>query len=282
MSCFCRSINPRQLASLPAVLLLCLFSVVSLLAQAPEVRNPRTSPADIAAGARIFRAQCSLCHGLDGSGGQGPDLTRSELDSSLSDADLFRLIAFGIPGTAMYPSRFSDRRVWQTAAFVRTRSRARERVQLPGDPEHGKDLFWGGKGQCSQCHMVGGEGGRRGPSLSAIGRQRAPGYLRESLLKPSQVAGTSDIVVQGFRRYWPVSVTDLQGNVREGVLLGEDTYSIQLMDEEERLLSVLKRDLSEIRRGRESVMPGYEEVFSASELDDLIAYLSSLRGERTR
>ena len=265
-------------ASLPPILLLCLFWVVSLLAQAPEVRNPRISPADIAAGARIFRAQCSLCHNIDGSGAAGSDLTPPGLIQRLSDGDLFRIISLGIPGTDMYPHRFSDRRVWQTAAFVRTLSRKLEPAKLPGDPDKGKGLFWG-KGQCSQCHMIGGEGGRRGPNLSAIGRQRAPGYLRESLLKPSQVVGTSDVVVQGFRRYWPVSVTDLQGNVLEGVLLGEDTYSIQLMDDQERLLSVWKRDLSEIQRGVDSVMPGYAEVFSSSELDDLIAYLSSLRGE---
>ena len=208
-------------------------------------------------------------------------MTPAGLIQQLSDADLFRIISLGIPGTIMYPHRFSDRRLWQTAGFVRTLSRKLERAKLLGDPDKGKGLFWG-KGQCSQCHMIGGEGGRRGPGLRAIGRQHTPGYQRESLLKPSQVVGSSDMVVQGFRRYWPVSVTDLQGNVAEGVLLGEDTYSIQLMDEEERLLSVLKRNLSEIRRGRESVMPGYEEVFSSSELDDLTAYLSSLRGERAR
>ena len=181
----------------------------------------------------------------------------------------------------MYPLRSSDRRVWQTAAFVRTLSRKLEGAKLPGDPDKGRGLFWG-KGQCNQCHMIGGEGGRRGPNLSAIGWQRAAGYLRESLLEASQDVGASEMFVQGFRRYWLVSVTDLQGNVAEGVLLGEDTYSIQLMDDEERLLSVWKRDLSEIRRGRESVMPGYAEVFSTSEVDDLIAYLSSLRGKPSR
>ena len=130
--------------------------------------------------------------------------------------------------------------------------------------------------------MIRGEGGRRGPNLSAIGRKRGSGYLRESLLEPSRVVGTSSMIVEGYRRYWPVSITDLQGNVVEGVLFGEDSYSVQLLDEEERLLSVMKRDLREIRHSDESVMPGYREVFSDSELDDLIAYLSSLGTEKSR
>ncbi len=263
------------------ILLLCLFWSVSLPAQAPKVQNPRTSPADIAAGARTYRAQCSICHGLDGSGADGPDLTPLGFLQRLSDADLFRIISLGIPGTLMYPNRLSDRRVWQTAAFVRTLSLTVKRARLPGDPARGKGLFRG-KGQCNQCHMIRGEGGRRGPNLSAIGRKRGSGYLRESLLEPSRVVGTSSMIVEGYRRYWPVSITDLQGNVVEGVLFGEDSYSVQLLDEEERLLSVMKRDLREIRHSDESVMPGYREVFSDSELDDLIAYLSSLGTEKSR
>ena len=87
------------------ILLLCLFWSVSLPAQAPKVQNPRTSPADIAAGARTYRAQCSICHGLDGSGADGPDLTPLGFLQRLSDADLFRIISLGIPGTLMYPNR---------------------------------------------------------------------------------------------------------------------------------------------------------------------------------
>ena len=38
------------------------------------IRNVRTSPADLEAGARLFRNQCGECHSPDGSGGRGPSL----------------------------------------------------------------------------------------------------------------------------------------------------------------------------------------------------------------
>lgn len=62
-----------------------------------------------------------------------------------------------------------------------------------------------------------------------------------------------------------------------GVPLNEDTYSIQLMDLEENLHSLWKNDLEELRQEDQSWMPSYRRTFSDGELDDLVAYLYSLR-----
>jgi hypothetical protein len=60
--------------------------------------------------------------------------------------------------------------------------------------------------------------------------------------------------------------------------LNEDTYTIQLLDAQRDLISLQKADLRSLRvENKASPMPSYEGKLSASELDDLIAYLSSLR-----
>ncbi len=116
--------------------------------------------------------------------------------------------------------------------------------------------------------MVGGAGGRLGPDLSDIGWRRSPGHLRSSILRPNE-----DI----DRKYWSVQIIDGSGQAISGIRLNEDSYSIQIMDMRENLLSLWKSDLKELKQTKRSWMPGFEQAFSPSELEDLVAYLYSLR-----
>ena len=68
------------------------------------------------------------------------------------------------------------------------------------------------------------------------------------------------------------------GTVITGRRLNEDTYSVQIMDDRERLQSVLKSDLKEFTVIKTSTMPSYAQTFSADERADVIAYLLSLKG----
>ena len=61
--------------------------------------------------------------------------------------------------------------------------------------------------------------------------------------------------------------------------LAEDTFTIQLVDLTGRTYSFFKQELTDIKKDFDkSPMPGYRDVLSQSELDDLVAYLVSLRG----
>jgi len=61
--------------------------------------------AAIQEGASLFRANCSPCHGLNAQGGgRGPDLTAGRWVHGSSDADIFRTITRGVPGTEMRPT----------------------------------------------------------------------------------------------------------------------------------------------------------------------------------
>src|SRR5437870_7088282 len=108
--------------------------------QEAEIKNPHTTPADVAAGAKIFRSHCAECHGLKGEGSRGPNLQAGVFFHGSADADLFRNITDGIDGTAMPGVFFSADPVWQVVAYVRSLSRTGERPP-PGDSARGQKLF---------------------------------------------------------------------------------------------------------------------------------------------
>jgi mono/diheme cytochrome c family protein len=74
-------------------------------------------------------------------------------------------------------------------------------------------------------------------------------------------------------------VVKKDGTVINGRRLNEDTYSIQLMDDKERLHSVLKADLKEFTISKTSPMPSYKNTLSSNEIADVIGYLLSLKGQ---
>jgi len=70
----------------------------------------------------------------------------------------------------------------------------------------------------------------------------------------------------------------VDGKVITGRRLNEDTYTVQLIDEQERLLSLSKANLREFTVLKSTPMPSYKDKFSSQELADLESYLLSLRG----
>jgi len=239
-------------------------------AQTEPVKNPHTSPQDVAAGAKIFRSHCAECHGLNGEGGRGPALTGGEFFHGSSDADLMRNISRGIPGTEMPGVFFSETQVWQIAAYVRSLSERAARETVGGDARRGEQLYRS-KGGCAACHMVGGEGGRQGPDLSAIGSRRSAAHLRKSILEPGALVEVE---------YWVAKVKTRDGKSLSGFVLNEDTHSIQLLDSQDRLVSLQKAGLSELSIDKSSRMPSFQGVLSEQEVTDIVAYLKSLRRQR--
>ena len=80
-------------------LILPIVCYAFLSAQPAELQNPRTSPDDVAQGAKTFRSHCASCHGLHGEGGIGPRLASGRFYHGSTDADLLNNISNGIPGT---------------------------------------------------------------------------------------------------------------------------------------------------------------------------------------
>lgn len=242
-----------------------LLWAVALAAQQDEVRNPRTSPADVAQGEKTFRSHCSPCHGLKGEGGRGPNLAAGVFYHGATDADLLRTISNGVDGTEMPGLFYSPDRVWQVIAFIRSLNAAAQPSSAAAAAK-GQAVFQA-EG-CAQCHRVNGAGGRMGPDLSTIGSSRSAAYLRQSILDPN-----ADV----RQRYWVVRVTDSAGNTSDGFLMNEDTYTVQFIDSAERLHSLEKAGLKSYGIEKTSKMPSYRGRLSADRVDQLVAYLASLR-----
>lgn len=243
---------------------ICTMAASAAFAQRPAIRNPHTSPEDVAAGGRIYRSHCAECHGLKGEGGRGPDLTRGEYRHGSSDAALLKTVDDGIPGTEMPGLYHEEHQLWQVVAFVRSLAAGGARQKVIGNAAAGEKLFHGKSG-CAACHMIGGAGGRMGPDLSVIGSKRGPRNLRVSILDPDAEVPSA---------WWMVEAVDGAGKKYSGTRLNEDTFSIQLLDGGKDLVSLRKADLKSLRiETKKSAMPGYQGKLTPAELDDIIAYL---------
>jgi cytochrome c oxidase cbb3-type subunit III len=232
-------------------------------------QNPYTTPEDQKRGEQLFLGQCGRCHGPKGEGGLGAILAQPLLHRAPDDESLFRVIREGIRGTEMPAgSTLSNREVWQLAAFVRSLGRVPVE-RIAGNAQRGQQVYQD-KGKCSQCHIVNGEGISVGPELTDVGARRSATYLRTALVDPEAA------VPDGFLQ---VRIATNDGRRITGVRIGEDTFTIQVRDLSGRTYSFLKQELRDLQKDfGKSPMPGYQKVFSAAELDDLVAYLASLRG----
>lgn len=233
----------------------------------PKVKLP-TSRADLMQGEKLFDVQCALCHGPKGEGARGPSLARPKLSHAPDDTALLKILQDGIRGTEMPGAgAMSDREMRQTAAYVRSLGKVAQKP-VPGDAAHGAEIYRG-KGNCTGCHSIHGEGGVAGPDLSDVGASRSAAYLSESLLKPEAA------VPEG---YLLVTVIPANGPRVSGVRVNEDSFSIQVRDSAGLSHSFWKKDLTSIEKQRgKSAMPSYQGQLSDAELTDLVAYLASLK-----
>ena len=241
-----------------------------LLAGQAAAQNPLASERDTAIGARLYQTHCSYCHGARGEGGRGPDLTTGQFRRGSSDPEIYFTIRNGIKGTEMPSVQASEDDVWRMVAFVRSLFAPAAIEKLPGNPAAGKAIFES-KGRCLHCHGVAARGASIGPDLTTIGDRYSANYLRNSLLKPEADVA---IAFRGIR-----VVTNAGAEIR-GVRLNEDDISIQLRDTSDNPRSFLKSNLREIHRDKPALMPSYAATLTAKELDDLVAYLSTLRGNQ--
>jgi cytochrome c oxidase cbb3-type subunit III len=241
----------------------------------------KSSP-ELEKGRRLFETHCAVCHGPHGEGGKGPTLAQPTLPRASDEQSLLRIIAGGIDKTEMPEARMAWPDIQLVAKYVESLG-SLPREPVPGDPQRGAQIYEK-KGGCAQCHMIHGNGGVFGPDLSDVGRRRSPAYLRRSLLDPSADVPQSyspwrsEIALPENFLYVRVATRD--GREFSGVRVNEDTFTIQIRDATGALHSFLKSDLAEFHKDfGKSPMPSYASVLTTNELDDLVAFLTSLRAE---
>jgi putative heme-binding domain-containing protein len=252
---------------------------VRLEAQAEtDIVTKQYAPSDIQGGARIYTAQCAACHGPNGDGVAKVDLRSGKFSRATSgdhlDDDLRKLISTGVSGTAMPPFKFDPAQLNMIVAYLRNmrdfNANPGSRTVKVGEALRGQAVFEA-KGQCLTCHRVNGKGSRVGPDLSDIGGNRTAEALERSLLDPNAS-------IQPVNRF--VRAVTRDGKTVRGRRLNEDSYTVQIMDEQERLVSLVKADLLEYTVIKTSAMPSYKDTLSSDERADIIAYLLTLKGSQ--
>ena len=244
---------------------------------------PKESPAaqatstDLDEGKALYAAQCSSCHGVDGSGSMGPNIRGSA--QRRGDQGLFSVIRNGIPGTGMPGiSSLNDKRAMQVVAFVRTFGASGAEEAVKGDAAKGKAVY--AASGCAGCHTIAGEGGVSGPELTRLGNARAPRYLHDMLMNPGAHPPADPALAEraGFTGYLITNVVTKDGRKVSGVRVNEDSFTLLLRDAAGKYYSFDKSNLKKVEtEPGKSLMPSYTNL-SATELDDLIAYLTSLKG----
>lgn len=98
---------------------------------------------------------------------------------------------------------------------------------------------------------------------------RTPESLRLALKDPD---------AEIHSEYFTIRVLTRRDEQIRGIRLNEDDFSIQLRDTGGNLRSFQKDHLKSLWRELRSLMPSYASKLSATEIDNLVAYLSSLKG----
>lgn len=248
------------------------FAVFLLSAVTPglgpaAVLAQHETAADLLDGERAYRQSCANCHGPDGDVITGIDLGRGQFRREMTDDDLVRIIRTGIPNTPMPASSMTVEQAQKIVAYLRARATSARSGTARGDATRGQALF-AGKGGCAGCHSVAGVGSGVGPDLTRIGALRGALELERSLVEPA-----ADI--QPTARFYRVVMKD--GTVVTGRMLSHDTFTVQMLDTQQRLRSFAKSELRE-HGFADSPMPSYRDRLTAQELSDVVSYLISLNG----
>ena len=259
---------------------LAAFCVPPAAGQEAQTAQPSSSSAsvDLDQGKRLFQENCAQCHGVDASGGDGPDL--HGVPAALGDDAVQGIIRRGIAGTAMPgSSTLSDKEAKTIVVYLRSLGGTGDSAKPVGDPAKGEALYK--SSGCSGCHMIAGQGGSIGPELSRIGAMRGASNLKARLLNPGQDLPQVGDGPFGNRwtQYLMFRAVDKDGSVVEGVRVGEDSFTIVLKDATGRFHGFWKPDLRSLEKEPgKSFMPSFKDTLTATQMDDLVAYLMTLNG----
>ena len=239
--------------------LLPLLLAVSLAGQSPSTPAPP--------GQALFRSNCAFCHGLTATGGRGPNLVSGELTRAGTPEAMKKVIHDGIPGTSMPAfSDLTDEQAGQIADFIHSlAAHTVKQGPVAGDAAHGKQIY--AANGCAGCHQIDGNGSVFGPDLSRVGAARPVEYIRQSIVDPS-----ADIPIESEG----ILVVTKDGSQIAGVMINQDTFTVQLRDVSQRFRMFQKDQVREVKPLTKSLMPPYQS-FSAADLQDLVKYLTTLR-----
>ncbi len=248
-------------------------SVVSPSPARPQAPSRKNSASALDNGRQILASNCAACHGIDAKGSErAPNIADSPDVQRLSDPQLSHIIENGIPGTGMPAFRsLQTSQIRDLIRYLRSLEGGQQNVKLPGDPKQGRVIFFG-KAGCSQCHMLGGEGGFIASDLTDFARTHSAEQLRDAIMDAN--AGDKNKV-----RLATAVLRD--GKQYVGRVRNEDNFSLQLQTLDGTFLFVAKTDLKSLEYETKPLMPDFAATLTPTELNDLISFLLSASGNST-
>jgi PQQ-dependent dehydrogenase (methanol/ethanol family) len=243
------------------VLVVAALLTGSVFAQNP---HPAATPDAAPDGQKLFVDNCSACHGADARGGRAPDLTSGKWQHGSTAAEIARNIHDGIGGTGMpaFPLQGNQTRV--IADWLLSVTRGSDE-QATGDVATGRGVFFGAGG-CSGCHAVNGSGRGFAPDLSGIGQQRSVADLTRAITQPGENP-------RGGNKGAEVQTTE--GKTIRGAIVMENTFSLYLREQDEKLHLIAKSDIRS-RKDLKTLMP--KIALSTKQVTDLVAFLKAPSG----
>ena len=150
---------------------------------------------------------------------------------------------------------------------------ARWRMCLEGgDPERGQRIFASkAETSCMKCHVVGDEGGSEaGPAMDDVGKRLTAEQLLRAIVEPNAE------IAEGFEN-WLIMTDD--GETFSGRILEEDAEVLLLETSKKEQLEFEIAEIKARRRDVSAMPSNVSSYLSRAEMRDVIAFLSSLRGE---
>src|SRR4051812_32159025 len=241
--------NARPFASLAGSIAALTIAVAAQ--QSDTTRNPLGADATaIAAGQRLYDQGCAGCHAAAGQGSDRAPALTGQLAHGSEDGDVFHSIRDGVPGTTMAPHReLNDQQTWQLVSYIRSlagTARLAPAGASPGDVRAGAAVF--ARAQCATCHEIDGVGGIIGPDLSTAARYSADA-LRRKIIDPDQPIEAPAAPGPPRQPARPQTITVRLGDGRtiRGVRRAEDTFTLHIVDVDNRLHLLDKTAIAELR-----------------------------------
>jgi putative heme-binding domain-containing protein len=219
-------------------------------------------------GAQLYTSNCAYCHGADGKGGRGPAIATLPKVIALTDQDLIGIVHKGEADQGMpgFPD-LGDQGTKAVVEYLRMLQGVTADgplAKLTGDPNAGRQLFLG-KGQCSTCHMIDGQGGFIAPELSIYGQNHPADEILQAIVNPDADLEPTSRVAE---------VRTKSGQSLTGVVRAEDNMNLTLQTEDGQYHFLSRSSLAAVNYTDHSLMPhDYGTRLTSSELDDLVSFL---------
>jgi putative heme-binding domain-containing protein len=239
--------------------------------------NAQSLPAG--SGKADFQRICSGCHGVDRATSQR--MTRAEWAAVVSDmvargaqgssAELDNVVSYLSANFGKSNASPSPLARGHTAASPPQVAAEKEAPLSAEEISKATRLIQ--QNGCLSCHRLGEAGSYVGPDLDGVGAHRTPEQLQASLQSPKKEVLPENRAVR---------LVSSDGKTVTGRLLNQDGFSVQLIDSSGQLRSFARSGLREFTIVTTNPMPSYADKLSAQDLNDLVRYLSTLKGAGTQ